>query len=70
MSDADDTDDSATPFRVKGASKVWLSRTARQLASMHNMTETQMARHLLISTGSSRQALFKPMAGKKNDIEL
>lgn len=45
--DADDTDDSATPFRVKGPSQVWLSRTARQLAEMHNMTETQMARHLL-----------------------
>ena len=31
--DVDDTDDSAMPFKVKTASRVWLSRTARQLAA-------------------------------------
>ena len=65
MSDADDTDDSATPFRVKGASKVWLSRTARQLASMHNMTETQMARHLLNQHRLKQAGLIQTDGGEE-----
>jgi hypothetical protein len=47
MNESDDTDDSGTPYEVKSRSRVWLSRTARQLASMHNMSERDMARHLL-----------------------
>jgi hypothetical protein len=47
MNDPDDTDDSAIPYLVKGPARVWLSKTARQLAEMHKMSETQMARHLL-----------------------
>jgi hypothetical protein len=40
-------DDSEQPFKVLSPTKVWLSATARQLASMHNMSEEEMARHLL-----------------------
>jgi hypothetical protein len=47
MNESDDTDDSGTPYQVKSPTRVWLSRTARQLASMHNMSEADMARHLL-----------------------
>ena len=35
-----------TPFKIVG-SRVWLSRTARQLASMHPMSEHDMEKHLL-----------------------
>jgi hypothetical protein len=40
-------DDSEQPFKVLSPTKVWLSATARQLASMHNMSEEEMAKHLL-----------------------
>jgi hypothetical protein len=40
-------DDSEQPFKVLSPTKVWLSATARQLASMHSMSEEEMARHLL-----------------------
>jgi hypothetical protein len=40
-------DDDDTPYKVLSGTRVWLSETARQLASMHNMSETQMAKHLL-----------------------
>ena len=36
-----------TPYRVLSPNKVWLSRTARQLASMAPMSERDMAKHLL-----------------------
>jgi hypothetical protein len=39
--------DDGVPYKVLSATKVWLSRTARQLAEMHNMSEDDMARHLL-----------------------
>jgi len=47
MTDDDTIDDSGTPYQVKSPTRVWLSKTARQLASMHNMSEVDMARHLL-----------------------
>jgi hypothetical protein len=40
-------DDSDQPFKILSPTKVWLSATARQLAAMHNMSEEQMARHVL-----------------------
>jgi hypothetical protein len=40
-------DDSDTPYRVVSPTRVWLSKTARQLAAMAPMTETAMAKHLL-----------------------
>ena len=40
-------DDDGPPFKVTSPTRVWLSRTARQLAEMHNMSDEQMAKHLL-----------------------
>jgi hypothetical protein len=45
MSESDD--DSGVPYKVLSPSKVWLSATAKQLAGMHNMSQVDMARHLL-----------------------
>jgi hypothetical protein len=39
--------DDGVPYKVLSGTKVWLSRTARQLAEMHNMSERDMAKHLL-----------------------
>jgi 16S rRNA A1518/A1519 N6-dimethyltransferase RsmA/KsgA/DIM1 with predicted DNA glycosylase/AP lyase activity len=36
-----------TPYKVLSPTRVWLSETARQLASMHSMSEAEMAKHLL-----------------------
>ena len=40
-------DDDSVPYRVESPTRVWLSKTARQLAAMTPMTETAMAKHLL-----------------------
>ena len=40
-------DDGNTPYKVLSPTRVWLSETARQLASIHNMSEADMAKHLL-----------------------
>ncbi len=34
-------------YEVLGPRKIRLSPTAREMAKMHNMTETQLARHLV-----------------------
>jgi hypothetical protein len=40
-------DDSDQPFKILSSTKVWLSQTARQLAAMQNISERDMAKHLL-----------------------
>jgi hypothetical protein len=42
-----ESDDDSVPYKVVSPTRVWLSKTARQLAAMTPMTETAMARHLL-----------------------
>ncbi len=40
-------DDDSVPYKVLSPSRVWLSATAKSLAGMHNMSERDMAKHLL-----------------------
>jgi hypothetical protein len=47
MNNDDDIDDIDTPYKVVSPTRVWLSKTARQLAAMAPMSETAMAKHLL-----------------------
>ena len=35
------------PFKILSATKIWLSREARDMAAANGMNEIQMARHLL-----------------------
>jgi len=42
-----DSDDDSVPYKVVSPTRVWLSKTARQLAAMAPMSETAMAKHLL-----------------------
>ena len=42
-----DDDDNGVPYKVVSPTRVWLSATAKQLAAMHNMSQVDMARHLL-----------------------
>jgi hypothetical protein len=45
MNETDDNND--LPYKVVSPSRVWLSKTARQLAAMAPMSEREMAKHLL-----------------------
>ena len=40
------SDDSERPYKIEG-SKVWLSKSAREWAKQHGMTDREMARYLL-----------------------
>jgi hypothetical protein len=41
------TDDSDKPFTIHSNSRITLSPLAREMARMHNMTEAELAQHLL-----------------------
>jgi hypothetical protein len=35
------------PFKIHSATRITLTTTAREMAKMHGMSETELARHLL-----------------------
>jgi len=41
------TNNEDQPFKIHSATHITLSPTARELAKMHGMSETDLARHLL-----------------------
>jgi hypothetical protein len=47
MNTDDNSDDDSLPYKVVSPTRVWLSKTARQLAAMAPMSEREMAKHLL-----------------------
>jgi hypothetical protein len=40
-------DDNKPPYTIESETRVRLGPVAREMARMHNMTETELARHLL-----------------------